>query len=335
MRIGLDAMGGDYAPREIVRGAAVGLRHLGPGDELVLYGIQERVEAEMRDCGLSDPRVRVHHCPEFIEMKESPVEALRQKKRSSIAVMVHEHAQKAIDGVISAGHTGAFAAACHLRLGTIPGVSRPGIAIIMPTFYGPVVICDVGANTTPKPFHLVEYAQMAVIYARTVLGLKEIRVGLISIGEEEGKGSPIVKEAGAALRAMDHINFVGNVEGRDIFGGTAEVAICDGFVGNVILKLTEGLAEGLFKTITHEIREEGPELVGRFAPITERIWKRHDFAEYGGAPLLGINGVAIICHGRSDQRAIGNAIRVAAEQIRADLRGTIAAQLVRQPEAAA
>ncbi|MBK9126831.1 MAG: phosphate acyltransferase PlsX [Phycisphaerales bacterium] len=332
MRIGLDAMGGDHAPREVVGGAQVGLGHLRPGDELVLYGPEEQVAAECRQLGLTDPRVRIVHCPEWIEMKESPVEALRQKRRSSIAVMAGDAAKGELDGLISAGNTGAFAAACHLRLGTIPGVSRPGIAILMPTFYGPVIICDVGANTTPKAHHLVEYAQMCVIYAKLILNIADPRVGLISIGEEEGKGNPLVKEAGTMLKKSTSSRFVGNVEGRDIFGGRCDVAICDGFVGNVILKLTEGLAEGLFKTITHEIKEEAPDLVQRFEPITERIWKRHDFAEYGGAPLLGLAGVAIICHGRSDRRAIGNAVRVAMEQVRHDIKGLIASEFSRRTE---
>jgi len=185
----------------------------------------------------------------------------------------------------------------------------------------------VGANTTPKPHHLHEYALISEIYSRLILKVAAPRVGLISIGEEAGKGNPLVKEASALIREDKGLHFVGNMEGRDIFGGACDVAVCDGFVGNVILKLTEGLAEGLFKTIVHEIKEESQELLPRFAPIVDRIWKRHDFAEYGGAPLLGLRGVAIICHGRSDRRAIANAVRVAVEQVRLDLTSAITQKL--------
>jgi glycerol-3-phosphate acyltransferase PlsX len=183
---------------------------------------------------------------------------------------------------------------------------------------------------TPKPHHLHEYAHMCVCYSRQILGTSEPRVGLVSIGEEDAKGNSLVKEAHALLKQDASLRFIGNVEGRDIFGGQCEICICDGFVGNVILKLTEGLAEGLFKTIVHEIKEEGQDLVRHFEPIVDRIWKRHDFAEYGGAPLLGVRGVVIICHGRSDRRAIGNAIRVAVEQVRQDLSGLIAQQFARR-----
>ncbi len=335
MRIGVDAMGGDFAPREIVLGAQEGLCHISDGDEILLYGPRQLVEAECRAAGLSDPRIRIVDCPEVIGMDESPVEALRHKRKSSIMQMASAAGKQELDAAISAGNTGAFAAACQLKIGPIEGVSRPGIAVVMPTFYGPVLICDVGANTTPKPHHLHEYAHICACYARMILKVPEPRVGLVSIGEEEGKGNPLVKEAGALIREDTTLQFVGNVEGRDIFGGACEIAVCDGFVGNVILKLTEGLAEGLFKTIVHEIKVEGQELVPRFEPIVDRIWKRHDFAEYGGAPLLGINSVAIICHGRSDRRAIKNAVRVAVEQIRHNLNGVIAQQLAGACEDAA
>jgi len=202
----------------------------------------------------------------------------------------------------------------------------------MPTFYGPVIIADVGANVAPKPHHLYEYAHMCVVYATVILGKTSPRIGLMSIGEEEAKGNPLVKETRALIKADPSLQFVGNIEGRDIFAGAADIAICDGFVGNVILKLTEGLAEGLFQTIVHEIKEEGQDLVTRFEPIVSRIWQRHDFAEYGGAPLLGLKKTAIICHGRSDARAISNAIRVAVEQVRQDLSGAIAEQLERRTE---
>lgn len=332
MRIGMDAMGGDLAPREIVRGVQAGLRFLTETDEVVLYGVQEAVEPLCQEIGLSDPRVSIHHCPDVIGMHDLPVEALRQKRNASIVQLAVDAARDRLDVLISAGNTGAFAAACQLKIGALEGVSRPGIAVVMPTFSGPVLICDVGANVAPKPHHLYEYARMCVCYARMILHVPEPRIGLISIGEEAAKGNPLVKEAGAIVRRDSSLRFVGNVEGRDIFGGQCDIAICDGFVGNVILKLTEGLAEGLFKTIIQEIKEESLDLVPRFQPIVDRIWSRHDFAEYGGAPLLGIRKVVIICHGRSDQRAIANAIRVAGEQMRHNLVAALAAEFSRRPE---
>jgi glycerol-3-phosphate acyltransferase PlsX len=335
MRIGLDAMGGDLAPAEIVRGVQAGLRFLAPDDELVLFGLRDAVEAQCREAGLSDRRVSVEHCPQVIGMDEAPVEALRQKRDSSIYRMAVAAGEGRLDAAISAGNTGAMAAASQLKIGPLAGVSRPGIAVVMPTFHGPVLICDVGANPSPKPHHLHEYARMCQCYAGLILGVKQPRIGLVSIGEEEGKGNTLVKEARALLKSDGQLRYVGYVEGRDIFGGHCDVAVCDGFVGNVVLKLTEGLAEGLFKTIVHEIKEESQELLPRFEPIVSRIWKRHDFAEYGGAPLLGIRKVTIICHGRSDRRAIANAVRVAVEQVRHGLIEVIARELERQPEGAA
>ncbi len=327
MRIAVDAMGGDHAPREIIRGAAEGLSLLGDKDELVLYGPAEVLENHRREFGLTDGRVKSVACSQSIGMHEHPVESLRQKRDSTIVRMAVAAAKGEVDAIISAGNTGAFAAACQLKVGSMPGVSRPGIAVVMPTFYGPVLVCDVGANVAPKPRHLHEYARMCTSYAQAILKIDNPRVGLVSIGEEDAKGNALTREARSLIKDDPGLNFVGNMEGRDIFGGQCDVFVCDGFVGNVVLKLIEGLAEGLFKTIIHEIKEEDLELAKRFEPIVDRIWKRHDFAEYGGAPLLGINTIAIICHGRSDHRAIYNAIRVAGEQLRVNLNQIIGRQL--------
>lgn len=327
MRIAVDAMGGDHAPREIIRGVAAGLRYLSADDVITLYGQQDLVETECSALQLTDPRVELHHCPTVIEMHESPLEALRHKRDSSIVRMAGDAGKGKLDAIISAGNTGAFAAACQLRIKPVKGVSRPGIAVVMPTFHGPVLICDVGANVAPKPHHLYDYARMCAAYAETILGIPNPEVGLVSIGEEAAKGNQLVKEARRLIAGDPKLHFVGNVEGRDVFAGSGHVFVCDGFVGNVVLKLTEGLAEGLFKTIVREIADESPAMAEQFEPIVERIWRRHDFADYGGAPLLGINSVAIICHGRSDHRAVSNAIRVAIEQIQADLNGVIAKRL--------
>lgn len=327
MRIGLDVMGGDFAPREIIAGAAKGLSFLGGDDQLALYGPRELIQRECAAVGLDDSRVSIEHCSEVIEMDDSPVEAVRQKRDSTIMRMAAAGGKKQLEALISAGNTGAFVAACQLRIKPIENVSRPGIAVVMPTFHGPVVLCDVGANVAPKARHLHEYAHMGSLYMRNVLGKRDPRVGLISIGEEDVKGNPLVKEAHNLIKSDPLLCFVGNMEGRDIFGGEADVFVCDGFVGNVILKLTEGLAEGLFKTIVREIKDESAELAKAFEPIVARIWAKHDFAEYGGAPLLGLSTLAIICHGRSNAKAISNAIRVATEQHRVGLIEKIAGDL--------
>jgi phosphate acyltransferase len=325
MRIGIDAMGGDHAPEEIVQGGILGLKFLGPDDRLVLIGREDAIRGLLpKDV---DPRIDVCHAPEVIEMHDSPVESLRQKRKSSIAIMAKMAGDRELDSVISAGNTGACAAACQLRMKALGPVLRPGIAVVLPTFAGPLTICDAGANVQPKPAHLLQYAQMASAYSSEILGIKNPRVGLISVGGEDVKGSPLVKKANELLRADPSIDFVGNVEGRELFSGACEVGVCDGFVGNVVLKLTEGLAEGLFRTIRREVAAESEELGKRIEPIFGRIWQKHDYSEYGGAPLLGVNGSCIICHGSSDRRAIFNAVRIAADFINKDLNKTILSRL--------
>jgi glycerol-3-phosphate acyltransferase PlsX len=247
---------------------------------------------------------------EVVAMDDPPVEAIRNKPNSSISVMCKMASKGEADVVISAGNTGACVAAAQLRMRTLPGVLRPGIAVILPTFYGPVVICDVGANIAPKPRHLMQYAIMGAAYSHDVCGIEDPRVGLLSIGEEDSKGTTIVKEARELMRDEPQINFYGNVEGRDLFKGVIDVVVCDGFVGNIVLKFTEGLTEGLFKTIGAEIGQAAPGLAESFNPVMKKIYAKHDWQEYGGAPLLGVGGYCMICHGKSDARAIKNAIRV-------------------------
>jgi phosphate acyltransferase len=225
--------------------------------------------------------------------------------------------------VISAGNTGACVAAAQLRMRLLPGVARPGIAVILPTFHGPVVICDVGANVSPKALHLEQYAIMAGAYAKAVCGISNPRVGLLSIGEEDAKGNPLTKESRKLMRDEPQINFVGNVEGRDLFTGIVDVVVCDGFVGNIVLKFTEGMADGLFKTILAELQEFAPELLGQFKPVLKKIYGKHDWQEYGGAPLLGVGGYCLICHGRSEARAIMNAIRVGKQLVNSKVNETI------------
>ncbi|HUN80251.1 MAG TPA: phosphate acyltransferase PlsX [Phycisphaerae bacterium] len=327
MRIGIDAMGGDFAPAEIVRGALDGLTFLESGDELVLFGREEAIKPHLPADARSNKQVVIKNCPEVIEMDDSPVEALRQKKKSSIVIMNKMAKEGEVQAIISAGNTGACAAAGQLILGPLANVQRPGIAVILPSFHGPLVVCDVGANVAPKPQHILQYAQMASVFSEVILGIKNPRVALLSIGSEEVKGNPLTKQSHDLLKQEPTINFVGNVEGRDVFSGGCEVAVCDGFVGNIVLKLTEGLSHGIFKTIQHEIEIESPDLAPRFDPIVKKIWARHDYGEYGGAPLLGLNGVSMICHGSSDRRAIMNAVRVCADYVRRNLNKTIEARI--------
>lgn len=323
MRIGIDAMGGDHAPHEIVRGAVEGLAALN-GSELVLLGDEKAIRAELDKLTGWQNRVEIVPTTEVITMDDSPVEAIRKKKDSSIVRMAAMAADRTVDAVISAGNTGACAAACQLKIEPIKGVHRPGIAVVIPSFHGPLVVCDVGANISAKPKHLHQYAIMASLYSSEVLGVKKPRVGLLSVGEEDVKGTSVVKKAHELIREEPTVHFVGNVEGRDLFRGAVDVVVCDGFVGNIVLKLTEGLAEGLFKTISAEIAAASPHLAEDFKPVVRKVWSNHDYSEYGGAPLLGVDGICIICHGSSDHRAIRNAVRVASNFVERRLNNVIA-----------
>ncbi|MGB8226798.1 MAG: phosphate acyltransferase PlsX [Sedimentisphaerales bacterium] len=310
MRIALDAMGGDFAPDEILNGAIESLEHLDKDDSLVLVGPAEVIENKIGTKNLKKHggRIRIVNAPEVIGMDESPIDALRKKRRSSISVMVKLAAENEVDAVISAGNTGAFVAACQMRMRNIEGLNRPGIAVVFPTFEGPVTMCDVGANIACKPINFYQYAIMASIYSRLVLGIENPRIGIMSIGEEEAKGNEIVKKARELIKSDPKINFIGNIEGRDIFKGKCDVAICDGFVGNVVLKLTEGLVDGLFRLIKHELMQESMMLALKFRPVVMRMYQKYDYHEYGGALLLGVNGTSVICHGASKARTIKNAI---------------------------
>lgn len=306
-RIAVDAMGGDHAPGAIIRGA-VGAAKRASDIELYLVGDEPRIRSELSSLNGSGDGVHIVHASQAIDMGEHPVEALRRKKDSSLVQMARLGADGQVDAVVSAGNTGACAAACQLKMRPLPGVSRPGIAVTIPTFHGPFVLCDVGANIHAKPHHLYEYAAMASLYAERLLGIESPRVALLSIGEESLKGTDLVRQAHVLLSADPQIRFVGNLEGRDLFDDVCDVAVSDGFVGNIVLKLAEGLAEGLFHTIHAVIEQSAPDLTERFSGIMDRVQARHDYSEYGGAPLLGLDGICIICHGRSGERAIRNAV---------------------------
>lgn len=313
MRLGLDAMGGDFAPAEPVKGALDAIDQLGRNDQIVLVGAEPAIREHLADADGWEQFIQIHHAPEAIGMDEAPVEALRQKRDSSIARMAELAARRELDAIISAGNTGACVAACQMRLRRLRGVHRPGIAIVAPTYHGPVGICDVGANVNCRPRHLYQYAVMTSEYVRCICGVTDPRVGLLSIGAEDAKGNQLVKETHALLKADPEVKFIGNVEGRDLFRGICDVVVCEGFVGNVALKLMEGLSEGLFKSISSELARSRSELPGQFSRAIASIREKYDFNEYGGAPLLGINGICIICHGASQRRGITNAIRAARE----------------------
>jgi len=301
-------MGGDNAPDEIIAGAIESIDKLESGDELILVGPAELIESRLRRYKASAGVLSVVDAPDVIGMDEPPIDSLRRKPRSSIGVLAKLAKHDRADAAISAGNTGACVAAFQMRMRNLPGVNRPGIAVVFPTFEGPVTICDVGANIACKPINLYQYAVMASMYSKYLLGIENPRVGLMSIGEEEAKGNEIVKRTREMIRADKKMNFVGNIEGRDIFRGVCDVAICEGFVGNVVLKLTEGLVEGLFKAIKGELLQEKLRLAMKFRPVMMRIYQKYDYNEYGGAPLLGVNGTGVICHGASTAKTICNAI---------------------------
>ncbi|UCE49575.1 MAG: phosphate acyltransferase PlsX [Phycisphaerales bacterium] len=308
MRIALDAMGGDDAPEQIVAGALESIDSLGQDDELILVGPEETVEAHLKPAGSRRGKISVFNAPDIISMDEVPIESLRKKPKSSIAVLAKLAKMDQADAVISAGNTGACVAAFQMRMRNLPGVNRPGIAVVLPTPEGPVTICDVGANIACKPINLYQYGAMASVYSRNLLGMENPRIGLMSIGSEDAKGNEVVKKALELMKSDSNMNFVGNVEGKDIFSGACEVIITEGFVGNVILKLAESLVDGLFRAIRDELMEENLRLAMKFKPVMKRIYTKYDYGEYGGALLLGVNGTAVICHGSSQSKTIKNAI---------------------------
>ncbi len=326
MRIALDAMGGDTAPAVTVRGALEAVESFGL--KVILVGDENRIKQEL-DSGGSSKKVSgisIQHSSEVVAMDESPSSALRRKKNSSIRVAVDLVKTGKADAVVSAGNTGAAMATSFFRLGLVQGVDRPGIATVMPGVKKPFILIDVGATVDCKPVHLLQFAVMGNIYAGTVLGRANPRVGLLSIGEEAGKGNELTKESFKLLEGSN-LNFVGNVEGKEIFSGTVDVVVCDGFTGNVVLKTAEGLVESLAKMFRQEISGSLLGKIGYFflrAGLPD-VRKKLDYAEYGGAPLLGINGVCIISHGRSTSKAIRNALGVAADSVEKGLKETIKA----------
>ncbi len=322
IRIALDAMGGDFAPVVPVEGAVQALREFPESYEIQLVGRQADVEAALAEHDVPQGRVGVIDATETIGMSEKPLQAIRGKRKSSIRVALERVKAGEADAIISAGNTGAVMAGSTLILGLLAGVERPAIATLYPTRGKPTLVLDAGANVDCTPRELRGFAHIGSVYARDVLGRERPTVGLLNIGEEEEKGNEAVRGAYALLRDDAGLNFVGNVEGRDIFSGELDVVVCDGFVGNVLLKFSETIAH-LFEDMLK--REVQPEVLR--SEGMRRVFKVLDYAEYGGAPLLGVKGVAIICHGSSPARAIKNAINVAAQSVKVHLSQHIAAEM--------
>ncbi len=312
MRIALDAMGGDNAPRETVRAAVEAAERL--GFEIFLVGEKYSLERELDKYKPFPGSVRIVQATEKIGMDEPAASSVRKKKDSSINVCVNLVKEKKVDAIVTAGNTGAAVCAATLRLRTLEGIERPGISIVIPTLTGVSFLIDVGANITPKPEHLLHYAIMGDVYMRYVLNKKEVKIGLLNVGEEEIKGTALIKESHRLLDSSP-LNFIGNIEGRDIFTGKCDVIVCDGFSGNIILKVSESIADTLGALFKREINKGLLTKIGGFLSMTalHNLKKKIDYTEIGGAPLLGIDGVCIICHGRSTAKAIKNAIRVAGE----------------------
>jgi len=312
MRIVVDAMGSEMGTAVEVEGAVLAVKEY--GHDVILVGDEAVIKTELDKHPHAGGKISVIHAPERIEMHEPAALSVRRKRKSSIVVGLEILKRNEADGFVSAGNTGAVVCAATLSLRMLPGIERPGIAIAIPTMAGVSVIIDVGANIDPKAMHLFQYGVMADAYCRYILHKTNPKIGLLNVGEEETKGTEFIKEAHTLL-SESKLNFIGNIEGRDIYVGNADIVICDGFVGNVILKVSESVIDTLVKLIKKEIKANPIAMIGAVLISTafKQLKKKMDYAEYGGAPLLGIDGTCIISHGSSTPKAIKNAIRVAAE----------------------
>ncbi|MDQ3754277.1 MAG: phosphate acyltransferase PlsX [Acidobacteriota bacterium] len=312
-KVVVDAMGSDHAPHVEIDGALAAARDLGIG--VILVGQPDKVEPELRRCGWrkqGDRGIEFVEAAEVIGMDEPVATSVRRKKKSSLRVGVRLVADGRADGFVSAGNTGAAMATAKMVLGMLPGVDRPALAAFVPTKSGrPTLLLDVGANSDCKGYHMAQFAIMGDAYTQAILGTHKPSVGLMSIGEEEAKGNELTKEAFPLLRELSSLNFVGNVEGRDVYTGQVDVIVTDGFTGNVMLKLSEGLSDAVVSMIKHELSATTVTKAGAMLarPAFRRLKKRLDYSEYGGAPLLGVQQIVVIGHGSSNARAIRNAIR--------------------------
>ncbi|HSH39099.1 MAG TPA: phosphate acyltransferase PlsX [Chthoniobacterales bacterium] len=336
MKIALDAMGGDFGPPALVAGAVMALRDHPRIEKLFLVGDTPQIEAELKKHGCSDGRVEITHSTQVVEMSDKPVESVRRKKDSSISRAVDLVKHGSADAVVSAGHTGAAVASTAIKLRTLPGVERPGIASVIPTESNLFVLIDAGGNVDAKPMHLLQYGIMGSVYSRHVLGYENPCVGLMSIGEEDVKGTDFTKEVFKMLKESA-LNFRGNIEGHDLFAHPVEVVVCDGFVGNVILKTCESVGDAVFKWLKHELMKNKLRMAGAYLAqgAFRTIKKKVNYEEYGGSPLLGVNGICIIAHGASTPLAIKNALRVAAESIEHEVNPHIVEEIRRYNETTA
>ncbi|MDY7035328.1 MAG: phosphate acyltransferase PlsX [Thermodesulfobacteriota bacterium] len=325
MNIAVDAMGGDYAPEVVVQGAFQAAIELDM--DITLVGDRRAIGDELR-ANHDRTHIGVHHCEEAVLMEEPPLKAVRQKKQSSIRVAFDLIKKGKVDAVVSAGNSGASLAAGVLTLGRIGGVERPALATILPGNEGEVILVDVGANVDCRPMHLFQFGIMANAFASSCLNMDDPSIGLLSIGEEGGKGNEQVRLAHDLFRAS-RLNFVGNVEGRDIFTGKVQIIVCDGFVGNVALKLSEGMAVAMSNMFEKEMMSS---LAGKIGLLLGRrsfkkFNKKLDYAEYGGALILGINGVGIVCHGDSSARAIKNAVKMASNYVKNNIQRNLSIKM--------
>src|SRR3990170_3461039 len=315
MKIAVDAMGGDYAPSVVVEGAVWAAKEF--DIHIILVGDKAMVEDELAKHNWQGLPISVIHASQVVGMDESPGQAIRRKKDSSIKVCFDLVKSGEASAAVSAGNSGAAMAAGIFVLRNLQGVERPAIAVIMPTKKEPVIVLDAGGNVDCKPIHLVQFAVMGSVYAKYILKKNNPKIGVLSNGEEEGKGNDLTRETNEILKdsSLNYLNYLGYVEGRDIFSGDVDVVVCDGFVGNVVLKVTEGVAEALTSMLKKEILSSPLAKIGYLLAkgALLKVKKKVDYSEYGGAPLLGIDGIGIISHGASDAKAIKNAIKVAVE----------------------
>lgn len=330
--IAVDAMGGDFGPSVVVPGAIEASR--AHDLHILLVGDTPKVENELEKIKLDNARYEIVHASEVVHMNEKPSDILRRKKNASIQVACKLVKDGAADGVVSAGHSGATVACGMFIMGRLPGVDRPALTALLPTEKKPVIVLDVGANVDCRPYHLFQFGLMGDAFARDLLGYESPRVSLLSIGEEEGKGNSQVKEAYELLKMAQNLNFIGNSEGRDIFTGDVDIVICDGFVGNVVVKMSEGLAASLIRMLK-KVFTSGliPSLGALLARKAFKKFARSvDYAEYGGAPLLGLQGLAIICHGRSNPLAMQNAIKMSGAYVRKGTSARLAESILAHEE---
>lgn len=323
-KIAVDAMGGDYAPDAIVAGSVMAVNKISDID-LVLLGDEAKIKASLEQHTYDASRIEIHHTTEVITNEDSPVMAIRRKKDSSLVVGMRMVKEQKVSGIVSAGNTGAILAGGTFVVGRIKGIERPALAPLIPTKNGHSVLLDVGANADCKPQYLAQFAQMGYIYAQNALGIENPKVGLVNIGTEAGKGNMLTKETYSLLEEMEHINFIGNVEARDLTDGQADVLVCDGFTGNVVLKNMEGMGSFILKAIKDEIMTKTRYKMGGLLikPMIGALKKKFSSQEVGGVAMLGVNGLVVKAHGNSNDVAIFNAIRQAKQFVKAEVSKTI------------